>query len=117
MIIAPESGVKMSKHRKWSSAKKFEIALLALKNETTINDICKQYEVAPTQVYEWKKQLLEQGANLFEKNDKSKQTAQAAITDAEKKQRILFEKIGKLTVERDFLKKSLDKFPFSSDSN
>lgn len=104
----------MSKHKKWSSAKKFEIALLAVKNETTINDICKKYEVAPTQVYEWKKQLLEQGANLFEKNDNSKQIAAA---EAERKQEKLFEKIGELTVERDFLKKSLKKLPFSSDKD
>ena len=50
----------MSQKRKWSPSQKFEIALLALKNETTINDICKKYEVAPCQVHEWKKQLLEQ---------------------------------------------------------
>lgn len=107
----------MSKYKKWSPAKKFEIALLALKNETTISDICKKYEVAPTQVQEWKKQLLEQGANLFEKNDKTKQAAQDAIADAERKQGKLFEKIGMLTVERDFLKKSLSKLPFNSDKD
>lgn len=107
----------MSKQKKWSSAKKFEIALLAIKNETTINDICKKYEVAPSQVYEWKKQLLEQGANLFEKNDKSKKATQTAIADAEKKQAMLFEKIGKLTVERDFLKKSASSFPHLLDDD
>ena len=107
----------MSQKRKWSASEKFKIALLAIKNETTINDICKQYEVAPCQVYEWKKQLVEHGPNLFEKNDKSKQIAQAAITDAEKKQGKLFEKIGELTVERDFLKKSLRKLPFNSDKD
>src|SRR3990167_2762647 len=104
----------MSQKRKWSASEKFEIALLAIKNETTINDICKKYEVAPTQVYEWKKQLLEQGANLFEKNDNAKQIAAA---DAEKKQGKLYEKIGELTVERDFLKKSLQKLPFNSDKD
>ena len=107
----------MSQKKKWSPAKKFEIALLALKNETTINDICKKYEVAPCQVHEWKKQLLEQGANLFERNDKAKKTVQAVAVDAERKQGKLYEKIGELTVERDFLKKSLQKFPFSSDKD
>ena len=85
--------------------------------KSLINDICKKYEVAPCQVYEWKKQLLEQGPHLFEKNDKSKQIAQIAIADAQKKQGKLFEKIGELTVERDFLKKSLQKLPFISDRN
>lgn len=107
----------MGQKKLWSSAKKFEIALLAIKNETTISDICKKYEVSPTQVYDWKKQLLEQGANLFEKNDKSKQIARSAIADAEKKQGKLFEKIGELTVERDFLKKSLEKLPFNLDKD
>ena len=98
----------MSQKRKWSASEKFKIALLAIKNEMTISDICKQYQVAPCQVHEWKKKLLEQGENLFVKNDKA---AQAAAADAEKKQNKLFEKIGELTVERDFLKKSLGKLP------
>lgn len=104
----------MSQKRKWSASQKFEIALMAIKNETTINDICKKYEVAPCQVHEWKKKLLEQGENLFVKNDKEKQTV---IEDAEKKQGKLFEKIGELTVERDFLKKSLKKLPFNFDKD
>lgn len=37
----------MAKHKKWSPTIKFEIALLALKGEMTINDICKRYEIAP----------------------------------------------------------------------
>ena len=48
----------MSKNKKWSSAAKFEIALQALKNETTLNEICKRYDVSPSQVHAWKKQLL-----------------------------------------------------------
>ncbi len=59
-------------------------------------------------MHEWKKKLLEQGESLFVKNDKA---AQAAAADVEKKQNKLFEKIGELTIERDFLKKSLDKLP------
>jgi hypothetical protein len=38
----------MSKNKKWSPSQKFEIALMAIKNETTINDICKKYTVAPS---------------------------------------------------------------------
>ena len=81
----------MGKQSKWSASQKFEIALLALKNETTINDICKKYEVAPSQVYEWKKQLLEQGADLFGRNDKSKKVA--TVNDEREKNK-LYAKIG-----------------------
>lgn len=45
----------MAQKKKWSAAAKFEIALSALKGETTLNEICKRYEVAPSQVHVWKK--------------------------------------------------------------
>jgi transposase len=101
------------KHKKWSPAAKFEIALLAIKGESTLNEICKRHQVAPSQVHEWKKQLLEQGAHLFEKAGKIASTT----VDAEKTQRILYEKIGQLTVERDFLKKAWGKLSGPSDEN
>ena len=62
----------MSKKKKWSVAVKFEIALLAVKGEVTLNEICKRYEVAPSQIHSWKKQLLEQGAQVFSKAEKSR---------------------------------------------
>lgn len=104
----------MGKHRKWSASQKFEIALMALKNETPINEICKKYEVAPSQVHEWKRQLLEQGENLFVRNDKAQK---ASAAESEKEKTKLYAKIGQLTVERDFLKKSLSKFPLNLDED
>lgn len=104
----------MTRKKKWSPSQKFEIALLALKGETTLNEICKRYEVAPSQVHTWKKQLLEQGAQLFAKNDKS--TIEAA-DKLERDKNKLYEKIGQLTVERDFLKKAWGKFQGNNDDN
>jgi transposase len=104
----------MSQKKKWSALNKFEIALLAIKNEMTINEICKRYQVAPSLVHQWKKQLLEQGSNVFATNDK---LAEAVTRELEEKQSKLYEKIGELTVERDFLKKVWDKFQGSSDKN
>lgn len=95
----------MARNKKWSAAAKFEIALLAIKGETTLNDICKRYEVAPSQVHAWKKQLLEQGAEVFGKAGKST----TVVADHERLQRQLYEKVGQLTIERDFLKKSWNK--------
>ena len=65
----------MGKLNKWSTKRKFEIALCTLTGDMTINEICQRYQVSPSQVYQWKKQL--------------------------------HEKIGQLTVERDYLKKSV----------
>jgi len=104
----------MAKHKKWLPSVKFEIALLALKGETTLSDICKRYEVAPSQIKVWKKQLLEQGANLFVKNEKA---AEEAAHKLEREQGKLYEKIGQLTVERDFFKKVWGKFQGSNEEN
>lgn len=104
----------MGKHKKWSPALKFEIALSAIKGDTTLNDICKRYEVAPSQVKAWKKQLLEQGVNLFTKNGK---TADDVTQKLERDQSKLYETIGQLTVERDFLKKVWGKFQGNKDES
>lgn len=40
----------MAKNKKSSAVSKFEIALHALKDETTLNEICKRYKVSPSQV-------------------------------------------------------------------
>ena len=39
----------------------------AIKGEVTLNELCTQYEVAPSQVGDWKKQFLEQGHDFFNK--------------------------------------------------
>ena len=100
--------VKMSRNKKWSATVKFEIALLAHKGEMTINEICTKYEVSPSQVHAWKKQLIEDGANLFGKA--ADKAAKESAAEQEGLQQQLYEKIGQLTVERDFLKKVLGKF-------
>lgn len=101
----------MVQKKKWSSSAKFEIVVLVLKGETTINELCKRYEVAPGQVHLWKKQFLEKGSELFLRNNNK---AKAEEAERERKQSKLYEKIGQLTVERDFLKKSWNKFHESS---
>lgn len=95
----------MSKKRTWSSEAKFKLALEAIKGEITLSELCKQYEVAPSQVHAWKRQLLEQGSELFNKSNKDAKTRAAH----ESTQKALYEKIGTLTVERDFLKECWSK--------
>ena len=95
----------MSKKRKWSSEAKFKIALEVAKGELTLNELCSKYEVAPSQVHAWKRQLLEQGSKLFDKSKKEAKEAAAQIAE----QKVLYEKIGTLTVERDFLKECWSK--------
>ncbi len=98
----------MAKNKKWSSSAKFEIVLQAIKGEITLNEVCERYKVAPSQVHAWKKHFLEQGQAVFE--NKQKNASTKALADHESKKSLLYEKIGQLTVERDYLKKSWDKF-------
>ncbi len=88
--------------------------MLAIKCDTTLNDICKRYQVAPSLVHKWKSKVLEQGSQLFAKGDKS---AEAAVAAHEQIQSQLYEKIGQLTIEHDFLKKSWSRFRGSKDEN
>jgi transposase len=101
----------MSKKKTWSPSLKFKIALEAIKGTRTIAEICQTYQVAPSQVHAWKKQLLEHGAELFDGTSTSHQK-KAAQQQAEL-ETSLYKKIGELTVERDFLKKSCAALPLT----
>lgn len=103
----------MVKRKKWSSAVKFEIVLQILKGEKTLAEICKRYEVAPSQVHAWKKDFLESGSQVFDHKEKT--LVDHALI--EKKEQALYETIGQLTVERDFLKKAWSKLHGKDDKH
>jgi transposase-like protein len=92
----------MTKQRRQFSAKfKFQVALEALKELKTINEIASQYEVHPTQVKQWKKQLQKEGADIFNEQAAKQSQAQAGM------EANLYEQIGRLKMEVDWLKKKV----------
>lgn len=91
----------MAKRRQFTARIKFQVALEALKGAQTVNEIAGHYEVHPTQVKQWKKQLQEEGAEIF--NEKA---SKAERTQAEKESE-LYEQIGRLQVELAWLKKKV----------
>ncbi len=72
---------------------------IAIKGQRTINEIASEYKVHPTQIMNWKKRALEQLPEIF--SDKRQNKAQS---DEELKSK-LYEQIGKLQVELEWLKK------------
>ena len=74
---------------------KAKVALEALKSDKSIAELAQIYNVHPTQISQWKKQLLEAASSVFEAKDGPK--AEAVDVDA------LYKKIGRLEMERDFL--------------
>jgi transposase-like protein len=90
----------MKRHRRQFSADwKAKIALEAIKGQRTIQEIASHYEVHPNLVTHWKKQLLDGAAEVF-----SSGKTQEARAD-EELQAELYQQIGKLQVEVDWLKK------------
>lgn len=84
-----------TERKSYSSEWKAKIAVEAIKGERTINEIASDYKVHPTQIMKWKKQALEQMAEIF--SDKREKKIQ---TDEELKAK-LYEQMGKLQVELD----------------
>lgn len=89
----------MGRRRRFGAAFKAKVALEAIKGLRTINEIAAEYEIHPNQVTKWKKQVLEDLPNIF-----SNGRAKRDITDEAVKNR-LYEEIGRLKVELDWLKK------------
>ncbi len=89
----------LSKRRNHSSDFKIKVALEAIRERRTLNEIASEYGVHATQVSEWKKQVLEALPEALKKNrgraKESQQTQEAT----------LYEEIGRLKVENGFLKK------------
>jgi transposase-like protein len=85
--------------RQYSADWKAKVALEAIKGQRTVQEIASHYEVHPTLVTHWKKQLLEGAAEIFSNGKRV-----AADADEELKAE-LYQQIGKLQVEVDGLKK------------
>jgi transposase-like protein len=82
-----------------TAAFKAQVALAAVKGEKTVNELAGQHQVHPTLIHAWKKQLLGSAEDLFATGSKT------ATTDHEQIQSQLYEQIGRLKMELEWLKK------------
>ncbi len=78
---------------------KAKVGLEAIHGVKTINQIAQDYGVHPTQVGQWKKEILERAGSLFEGRRGPK-----AVNEYSEPER-LYGEIGKLKMELDWLKK------------
>jgi len=86
--------------RKFSSKFKAKVALEALKERKTLSELAEQFELHPNQISKWKKDFFENSEKVFtDKNSKKDKSGE--------KMDKLYQKIGQLEVENDFLKKNL----------
>ena len=91
--------MSVSKRTIFTGLQKAKVALEAVKGMKTVNEIAQEYGVHPTQINQWKKELLENACSLFE--GKRGPKAINGQSDSDR----LYAKIGQLNMELDWLKK------------
>jgi len=89
---------------KRSSAFKRKVSLEAVRERKTINEIASEFGVHPAQVSKWRKQLLDGIDSIFEAQSRNRKI----LKEKSDHEKYLHEKIGRLTMELDWLKKKLD---------
>jgi transposase-like protein len=92
------------KRRSFSASFKAKVAMAASKEDKTLSELASQYGVYPNQISAWKKQLVDQVAELFEDGRKRQPPGNDLETAS------LYEQIGRLKVELDWLKKKAAQF-------
>jgi transposase len=87
------------KRKSYPAPFKAQVALAALRDDRTVNELVSKYSVHATLISGWKKQLIAGAETIFANGSR------AAATDAEAVQAELYEQIGRLKMELEWLKK------------
>jgi putative transposase len=94
-------GEMSGKRRRHTEEFKAKVALEAIKGMRTMAQLSAAYGVHPTVIAQWKRQLMEHAAEVFARNGSGSGKSQEELTAP------LYEEIGRLKVEVDWLKKKL----------
>jgi transposase-like protein len=88
----------MAKRKTHTAAFKAQVALAAVRGDRTVNELAAQFGVHPTLIHGWKKQLLAGAEAVFAGGAKTTGTPEDRSAE-------LYEQIGRLKVELDWVKK------------
>ena len=93
----------MTNYKKHSAKQKAKIALEAVKENKTLSQLSSEYGVTSSQISTWKQQLLQGAEELFAHPVKHQQQ----ILEQQNKEALLYQQIGQLQMELEWLKKKL----------
>ena len=88
-----------NRRKQYSAEYKFEVALAAVRNDKTVSQLASEYGVHPTQIHEWKRQLMKEGSQVFGQRTTGDEAA------AKERENELYEQIGRLKMELEWVKK------------
>jgi len=88
------------KRKQHSASFKFRVALESLKGQKTVAQIAQEYSVHPSRIHAWKRQLQEEGTSLYERKSRAQKEENHEQEVSE-----LYEQIGRLKMELEWLKK------------
>ena len=84
--------------RKFSAEFKTNVALEAIKERGSLSQLAMRFELNPNQISQWKREFLDNASKAF--------GATIQAEEPEKETKELYQQIGQLKVENDFLKKA-----------
>jgi transposase-like protein len=88
----------MPRKRKYGAEFMAKVAVAAVKEVHTMSELASQFGVHPTQIHKWRRRLLEGAEDLFGRPGESRQRDEAEVAE-------LYEQIGRLKMELEWLKK------------
>lgn len=91
----------MTHKKKYTASFKAQVAIEAIKESETLSELSRRFEVHPQLISNWKREFLSRGAEIF--------SSKAPDEEAALREKLLYEKIGRLEVEVDFCKRASEK--------
>jgi transposase len=96
--------MSVKKRRSFSKEFKTKVALAAIREQAPLSVLASKFDIHPNQISQWKREAIERMPESFERGGKEQRKPEAACEEK------LFEQIGRLKVEVDYLRKNIERF-------